>query len=134
MQDLGRRIRATRILRGLTQQDLAEMVHVDRTTVTAWELAHRKPDPVDLGRLADALGTTIDWMVTGRDGIVVASEIKGANPKASSDDRSEANLDWPEGVQFLRRASKELTPDMKRKVIRAMEQFLEEDKTSPDGR
>lgn len=35
--------------------------------------------------------------------------------------------DWPEGVNFIRRASKELTPEMKRKMIRAMQQFLEDD-------
>ena len=42
--------------------------------------------------------------------------------------------EWPEGVRFIRRAAKELTPEMKRKMIRAMQQFLEDDKPDPEGR
>jgi len=42
-------------------------------------------------------------------------------------DVAELEQEWPEGVAFLRRASKQLTPAMKRKMIRAMQQFLIED-------
>lgn len=37
---------------------------------------------------------------------------------------------WPEGIQFLHRPS---TPEMKRKMIRAMQQFLKDDQERPEG-
>ena len=37
---------------------------------------------------------------------------------------------WPEGIQFLHQPS---TPEMKRKMIRAMQEFLKDDQEPPKG-
>ena len=39
---------------------------------------------------------------------------------------------WPEGVQFIRRASKDLTPEAKQAIMRAMEAILEMDRKTRD--
>lgn len=41
--------------RGLSQQQLANRLFVDRTSITHWENGRRIPDPVLLSRLADCL-------------------------------------------------------------------------------
>ena len=114
MSTLGSRIKAARSLRKLTQEMLAAKIGVARATLASWETDRWSPGPEELARLSEVLAVTVDYLVKG-------SDTSG----------EEEPLDWPEGVKFLRRASEKLTDDMKRKMIRAMEQFLEEDKPDP---
>lgn len=51
----GRRIRDARKARGLTQEVLARMVPVDRSTLAHWETGDARPDGVNLLALARAL-------------------------------------------------------------------------------
>ena len=51
----GRRIRDARKARGLTQEVLARMVPVDRSTLAHWETGDARPDGVNLLALAHAL-------------------------------------------------------------------------------
>ncbi len=114
MTTLGTRIKTARGLKNLTQEALAVHVGVARATLASWEIDRASPGAQELARLSEVLAVTVDYLVKG-----------------PGDSEEEGPLDWPEGVKFLRRASEKLTDDMKRKMIRAMEQFLEEDKPDP---
>ena len=48
-----------RLRAGLTQQEVAERMGTDRANVTAWETT-REPGPVNLVRLARAIGCRVD--------------------------------------------------------------------------
>lgn len=65
---VGDRIRATREERDWTQEDLArEMNRPDaQTQITKWETGVSKPSAPNLAVLAEALGVSIDYLVTGR--------------------------------------------------------------------
>ena len=55
----GETLRRLRMERGLTQQKLAERLHVDRTSVASWETGRHMPDPATFLRLAEALDVDI---------------------------------------------------------------------------
>ena len=52
----GEYLKSLRHERRLSQQQLAEMMYVDRSSVTRWESGIRMPDAVMITRLADVLG------------------------------------------------------------------------------
>ena len=52
--------------RGLTQQQIADLVHVNRVTYTNWEKGKREPSFENLVKLADLLDVSLDWLF-GRD-------------------------------------------------------------------
>ena len=59
--NVGRRLRALRLERGLTQEALARAARLDRITIISLEVGrHRRPALDSLMRLARALGTTPD--------------------------------------------------------------------------
>ena len=79
------------------------------------------PSPSMLKALAAAYGVSYEYLME------LAGYLEPGKVEAIEEE-------WPEGVQFLRRASQKLTPEMKRKMIRAMKQFLEDDDPDPQGR
>lgn len=52
-------LRRLRIEKGLSQQQLAGALHVDRSTVTKWETGDRVPDAVMISLLSDCLGVDV---------------------------------------------------------------------------
>ena len=52
-------LRRLRIEKGFSQQQLAEALHVDRSTVGKWETGDRVPDMTMLSRLSDRLGADV---------------------------------------------------------------------------
>lgn len=52
----GETLRRLRIEKGLTQQQLANRLNVDRTSVTNWEIGRHMPDVATISLLAEALG------------------------------------------------------------------------------
>lgn len=56
------RLKELRLKRGLTQQEIADLVHVNRVTYTNWEKGKREPCFVNLVNLADLLGVSLDWL------------------------------------------------------------------------
>lgn len=56
LEAFGQRIRDLRNKKGLSQQQLADLVFVTRKSVSNWESGHRMPDITMLTRLARALG------------------------------------------------------------------------------
>lgn len=63
--DLAYRIRSSREAKGLSQSALAGIFEIRRNAVTAWELGETRPDPAKLSRLAEVLGVSVTWLVSG---------------------------------------------------------------------
>ena len=71
-QLLGAFIAENRKRQGMTQQQLAQVLHVTDKAVSKWERGLSLPDIVFIDELALALGITIDELLTGRVEAVVA--------------------------------------------------------------
>ena len=56
LETFGHRIRTLRVEKGLSQQQLADLIYVTRKTVSNWESGNRMPDITMLSRLAECLG------------------------------------------------------------------------------
>ena len=65
MRDIGKNIRALRVRRGLSQDQLAEALHVTRQTVSNYETGRSRPDVEMLTALADALGADVKEVLYG---------------------------------------------------------------------
>lgn len=53
--------------RGMSQEDLAEVVDVTRQAVQKWESGASKPDMGNLIALSRYFGVTLDWLITGEE-------------------------------------------------------------------
>lgn len=67
---IGQRIRARRQELGLTQDDIAKALGVTPQHISAIELDQRAPSLEFLVRLAEYLGSTTDFLLTGKKTIV----------------------------------------------------------------
>lgn len=79
MEELGNRIKLARGNR--TQEELASILNVDRTTLGSWEIDRREPGLEYLVRIADIAGVSLDWLA-GRHNI---SSIEQAQAQAHND-------------------------------------------------
>ncbi|HWR05971.1 helix-turn-helix transcriptional regulator [Sporomusa sp.] len=61
MKTLGTRIKQLRT--HLTQEELAAILKVDRSTLASWEVDRREPDIATLSRIASYFQVSIDWLV-----------------------------------------------------------------------
>ncbi|MDP9122074.1 MAG: helix-turn-helix domain-containing protein [Acidobacteriota bacterium] len=61
----GQRLQRLREARGWTQRQLAEQIGLDSTTVSSWEAGRHCPPLDPLVRLAQILGATTDFLLTG---------------------------------------------------------------------
>lgn len=66
------RLNRLRRERGLSQEDLAEVVGVTRQAVQKWESGASRPDMDNLTALADYFGVTLDYLVMGREPVPAA--------------------------------------------------------------
>jgi Zn-dependent peptidase ImmA (M78 family)/DNA-binding XRE family transcriptional regulator len=62
--DVGARIAAGRKARGLSQDDLAGRLRLDRTAISKMEAGRRHINSLELARLADALGRSLEWFIS----------------------------------------------------------------------
>ena len=60
---MGKKIKAMRIKRGLTQKQLAELLGVKQQNVSDWERGERSPSVKNLKKLAQILNCQIDDLV-----------------------------------------------------------------------
>ena len=56
------RLKELRQKKGLTQQEIADLVHVNRVTYTNWENGKREPNFEIVIKLADLLEVSVDWL------------------------------------------------------------------------
>lgn len=61
---IAQNIQATRLAKHMTQEQLAEVIGVSRQTVTKWESGETSPGLEHAAAIAEALGTTLDDLVT----------------------------------------------------------------------
>jgi transcriptional regulator with XRE-family HTH domain len=61
METLGDKIKQLR--NKLTQEELASILQVDRSTLASWEINRREPDIRTLCRLAAFFKVSVDWLV-----------------------------------------------------------------------
>ena len=59
------RLKQLRSEAGITQQQLASMMYIDRSSISRWESGQRIPDLVLLPRLASCLGVDVTWLIPG---------------------------------------------------------------------
>ena len=59
------RVKELRIKNGLSQQQLAELVYVDRSSVARWEAGTRMPDAIMIARLSKCLDVDIAELLEG---------------------------------------------------------------------
>ena len=59
----GEALRRLRVERDLSQQQLADLLHVDRTTISKWESGTRLPDADMIALLSDSLGTDVSRLL-----------------------------------------------------------------------
>lgn len=64
---LGERIRQSRLEARLSQEKVAELVGVSRQAVTKWETNQSAPSTDNLFRLAEILGTTVDFLASSEE-------------------------------------------------------------------
>jgi transcriptional regulator with XRE-family HTH domain len=67
---IGDRIKAKRLGLKLTQQDLSKELHITPQHISAIEQNKRLPSLPMLERLAEELGVTIDYLVTGKESVL----------------------------------------------------------------
>ena len=63
--DVGKRIKALRKTRGLTQEQLAEKLGVQRATISNYEIGRRSPHLKELEKIASILGVSLDYFGIG---------------------------------------------------------------------
>ena len=62
---IGQRILAARTRSNLSQDQLAKTLHVHKSNVSHWERDANQPALDLLPKLADVLGTTVEWLIRG---------------------------------------------------------------------
>lgn len=105
----GERLRELREKRGVRQSDVADVIGVSPVMIVNYEKGTKLPQVEKLKSIAEYFGVTVDYLICSGTSIDNLEE------------------EFPEGVQVLRRASKELTPEARKKMIQLMKAFLEED-------
>ena len=64
---LGKRIKELRLKKGLTQLELANLLFVNDRTISKWEQERGNPDVSVIPQLANILGVSIDYLMTGKE-------------------------------------------------------------------
>ena len=62
-KEFGKRLKAARKTKGMTQTDLGKVVNVTKGTVSSWETGVRLPNINTLVQLADLLSCTTDYLL-----------------------------------------------------------------------
>lgn len=70
--EVGGRIRVLRDNKGLSDIELAVILGVTRNAVTQWETGRAMPKPQKLPAIAEALDTTVEWLLVGDDAAEMA--------------------------------------------------------------
>lgn len=63
MKGLGERLKKARKDLGYTQQQVADLILLNRTTITNYELENNEPDLNTIVKLAELYEVTCDWIL-----------------------------------------------------------------------
>ncbi len=89
--EVGARVAASRRSHGLSQDDLAMEIGLDRTAITKIEAGRRHISSLELVRLAEVLDRPLDWFVSSPPASIVSRRAAVANGR--SDERSDYAID-----------------------------------------
>jgi transcriptional regulator with XRE-family HTH domain len=78
MTDLGNRIQQLRKEKGLSQTDLAKLIGVSYAQLSRYEIKGAQPPAEVLNKLADALDTSVDFLINGNTTEKAQSTLKDA--------------------------------------------------------
>ena len=102
----GKLIRQLRSEKGMTQQALAEKVHVTATAISKWENAHSLPDVSALEEISAALDISLAELITGEHAVPEITENSTAQHKDTD--------------MILKSVIKESIVQRNRKIIKAV--------------
>lgn len=68
-KNIGKKIKAIRKTRGYSQQQLAEIMEVTRSTISNWECGRRYPHLSELDQLANKLNVSLEYFNENADDI-----------------------------------------------------------------
>ena len=77
--EFGEKLQALRKRRGLTQEELAEILYVSRTAVSKWESGRGYPNIDSLKEIARYFSVTVDELLSGEKLLSIAEEENRAN-------------------------------------------------------
>jgi transcriptional regulator with XRE-family HTH domain len=60
---LGETLKHLRIQKGLSQQQCADLIHVDRSSIANWETGRRMPDADMLAQISNALNVDVSYLI-----------------------------------------------------------------------
>ena len=66
LRSFGKRLKAARKHRGLTQVELANRTLTTRSAILRWENGTRQPQVLNVLVLAKELDVSVQWLLTGR--------------------------------------------------------------------
>ena len=96
--NIAEKIKAARNRAGMSQQELADAIHVSRSAVAKWEADNGLPDIENLKALAKLFGMTLDQLAG--DGEILTCTL--TEPMRSEDPEEALRLRWPEAVRIDR--------------------------------
>lgn len=62
MEKFHEKLKMLRKKKGLTQQEIADLLNVNRVTYTNWEKGKREPNYEKLEKIADFFSVSLDWL------------------------------------------------------------------------
>ena len=130
MLKFSERLKELRTKRGLTQQDMADKMSVNRVTYTNWENEKREPRIDQVVELATILNSTIDYL-TGKVDLNVLDIPTDEMKKMSSNDKEIIASELMNNIDTILKAGGEKfnLPDreMKKAFLKVVENFLDEE-------
>src|SRR5262249_41242643 len=69
---VGAKVATARERAGLTQRELGARLGLHRSAITRVELGQRQLDALELARLAEVLGRSVEWFLTGPPAVIVS--------------------------------------------------------------
>ncbi len=125
--NFSKRLKMLRDKKGLTQQDIANVLGVGRATIAGYETKGKQPDYEKLVKLADFFNVSIDYLIGRTDIKNKADEITLA-----VEDDPELFDFWNElkereDLQLLFKQTKSLSPKEIRQIIRIIKAIEDEE-------
>ena len=77
--EIGKKIKELRTLKGLTQEELAEVLYVSRTAVSKWESGRGLPNIDSLKEISAYFSVSIDDLLSGEKLLSIAERENKAN-------------------------------------------------------
>lgn len=105
---LGDKLKKLRMTRNLNQKEVAEAIGVSVGMVSKYESGLKNPSVDTLTKLADYYNVSIDFL------------------KGNENQMSELEIEFPEGVQLLKKALNNLTQKDRTKMVKLMNVFIDD--------